>query len=579
MGKPFRGNCIESPKVFVRFVDINFSVTRLPCISRLASCPKSVESELEFMANELKEKILFVDDEETILNVASEFFQRRGYQTLTARSGVEALSILKNDSVDCCFTDINMPEMNGIDLAEEIRRIDNTLPVIIMTGFPSLDNAVQTIKNGVVDFLTKPVTMKQMELSVRRVMEQRRLLAENVLLKQEVEGKARLQKLNQELVLKVEELHVLNKIMSSFSTISSTTDVFQRAVDMGIDIVPADEMKFYVINESVKQPIEVASAKNGKKRSLPQQLEGVECFPETKPKNRPAENTCFSTNLLMEVAEDSIPLLIAENTNANGLPESILSAMLVPVKIRDKVFGILMAEVYEGEKRFTEKDLYYLSFMTQSAAHTIENLALYENIYQNLFATLYAFVNALEARDLYTRQHSSRVTGISLILGKKLGCTREQINILNFAGHLHDIGKIGIRDDILLKPGRLSTEEFEKIKEHPVIGANILEQLGLWENERLIIRCHHERFDGTGYPDGLKQTEIPFLARILSVADVYDAIASDRAYRSKMEESVILKIMSEGSGSQFDPDIIAAFMQAYKDGLIQKYMQTGQVHT
>ena len=158
-----------------------------------------------------------------------------------------------------------------------------------------------------------------------------------------------------------------------------------------------------------------------------------------------------------------------------------------------------------------------------------------------------------------------------------MGCTSEQLDILNFAGHLHDIGKIGIRDDILLKPGRLSNEEFEKIKEHPVIGANILEQLGLWENERMIIRCHHERFDGTGYPDGLKRTEIPFLARILSVADVYDAIASDRAYRKKMEENVILKIMAEGSGTQFDPEIINAFMQAYEEGLIQKYMQTGQI--
>ncbi len=543
----------------------------------MTRCSLLFGSEFEFMANELKEKILFVDDEETILNVASEFFQRRGYQTLTAKSGEEALNILKNESVDCCFTDINMPEMNGLDLAEEIRRTDNTLPVIVMTGFPSLENAIQTIKNGVVDFLIKPVNMKQMEFSVRRVMEQRRLLAENVLLKQEVEGKARLQKLNQELVLKVEELHVLNKIMSSFSTISSTTDVFKRAVDMGIDIAPADETMFYVINESVKQPIQVASAKNGKKHSLPQQLKKADIFPETTLEKQHDDNTSFPTNLLMEVAGDSIPLLIAENTQSNGLPDSILSAMLVPVKIRGKVFGVLMAAVREGDKRFTEKDLYYLSFMTQSAAHAIENLALYENIYQNLFATLYAFVNALEARDLYTRQHSSRVTGISLILGKRLGCTSEQLDILNFAGHLHDIGKIGIRDDILLKPGRLSKEEFEKIKEHPVIGANILEQMGLWEHERMIIRCHHERFDGTGYPDGLKQTEIPFLARILSVADVYDAIASDRAYRKKMEESVILKIMSEGSGSQFDPDIIAAFMQAYEDGLIQKYMQTGQI--
>jgi putative nucleotidyltransferase with HDIG domain len=529
------------------------------------------------MANELKEKILFVDDEETILNVASEFFRRRGYQTLTAKSGEEALDILKTESVDCCFTDINMPEMNGLDLAEEIRRTDNTLPVIVMTGFPSIENAIQTIKNGVVDFLIKPINMKQMEFSVRRVMEQRRLLAENVLLKQEVESKARLQKLNQELVLKVEELHVLNKIMSSFSSISSTTDVFKRSVDMGIEIVSADETKFYVINESVKQPIEVASARNGKHHAAAKALKTVDAFLETTAKPQSAEDTSFPIHLLMEVAADSIPLLIAENTRSNGLPDSILSAMLVPVKIRGRVFGVLMASVSEGEKRFSEKDLYYLSFMTQSAAHAIENLALYENIYQNLFATLYAFVHALEARDLYTRQHSSRVTGIALILGKKLGCTSEQLDILNFAGHLHDIGKIGIRDDILLKPGRLSTEEFEKIKEHPVIGANILEQLGLWENERVIIRYHHERFDGTGYPDGLKRSEIPFLARILSVADVYDAIASDRAYRKKMEESVILKIMTEGSGSQFDPDIIAAFLKAYEDGLIQKYMETGQI--
>jgi HD-GYP domain-containing protein (c-di-GMP phosphodiesterase class II) len=93
----------------------------------------------------------------------------------------------------------------------------------------------------------------------------------------------------------------------------------------------------------------------------------------------------------------------------------------------------------------------------------------------------------------------------------------------------------------------------------------------------MIIRCHHERFDGTGYPDGLKQMQIPFLARILSVADVYDAIASDRSYRKKMEENVILKIMTEGSGSQFDPDIITAFLKAYEEGQIQKYMETGQI--
>ena len=138
------------------------------------------------MNDQKAETILFVDDEESILNVASEFFNRQGYETLTAKNGLEALKILKTEDVDCCFTDINMPEMNGLDLAENIRQLDNTMPVIVMTGYPSLENTIQTIKNGVVDFLIKPVNLKQMELCMRRVLRQRSLFVENVLLKKEV---------------------------------------------------------------------------------------------------------------------------------------------------------------------------------------------------------------------------------------------------------------------------------------------------------------------------------------------------------------------------------------------------------
>ena len=119
--------------------------------------------------------------------------------------------------------------------------------------------------------------------------------------------------------------------------------------------------------------------------------------------------------------------------------------------------------------------------------------------------------------------------------------------------------------------------EFEKIKEHPVIGANILKQLGMWEKERQIIRCHHERFDGTGYPDGLKGDQIPFLARILTLADVYDAMASDRAYRKRMEEELILKIIREGAGTQFDPDVVAEFNHLYDQGIILRYMESNPV--
>jgi len=519
------------------------------------------------MDDQKKETILFVDDEESILKVVTEFFKRQGYRIFTAGNGAEAMRIIENENVDCCFTDINMPEMNGLDLAENIRLQDNTMPVIVMTGYPSLENTIQTIKNGVVDFLVKPVNLKQMELCMRRVFRQRTLFVENVLLKEEVKGKERLEKLNQELMYKVEELHILNKIMSSFTSIVSATDIFKRAVDVTLEITHAHNAVFYMINEAINQPFEVASANENK----------IQQDQIPKENSQPVSNPSPLSGLIMEVVSDEIPLLISNNNGARGLPPELMSAMVVPLKIRDKVFGVLTASLREGDVRFTEKDLFYLSFMAQSAAHSIENLALYENIYENLFATLYAFVNAVEARDLYTREHSSRVTGISMIIGKQLGCSVEELDILNFAGHLHDIGKIGIRDDILLKPGRLTDEEFEKIKEHPTIGANILEQMGFWEKEREIIRCHHERYDGTGYPDGLKQEQIPLLARIMSVADVYDAMASDRAYRKRMDEEVILKIINEGVGTQFDPDVVAAFLEVYNQGTIIHYMETGEI--
>jgi putative nucleotidyltransferase with HDIG domain len=427
----------------------------------------------------------------------------------------------------------------------------------------------------VVDFLIKPVNLKQMELCVKRVMQQRKMFAENVLLKREVEGKQRLQELNQELMVKIKELNILNKIMKKFAVIGSSTDIFKRAVDIALDISHADYTDFYIINETVEKPVKVSSSAADCVGSAVST--NWKATYEVSQTAATAEIDPSSAKLIMEVVSDQIPLLISEHCASNGLPDEVNSAMIVPLKIRDQVFGVITAMVDQGQKRFAEKDLYYLSFLAQSAAQAIENLALYENIYENLFATLYAFVKAVEARDLYTRQHSSRVTGLSIVLGKQLRCSKEELDILNFAGHLHDIGKIGIRDDILLKPGRLTEDEFEKIKDHPVIGANILAQLGLWERERQIIRSHHERFDGSGYPDGIKEQDIPFLARILSVADVYDAMASDRAYRKKMEDSLIIKIINEGDGTQFDPDVVEAFNKAYQDGEITNYMETGKI--
>ena len=509
------------------------------------------------------QKILFVDDEQSILDIAKSYFTRLGFEVLTASNGVDAIDILETEKIDCCFTDINMPGMSGIDLTEHIQNFDNTLPVVVMTGYPTLDNTISTLKNGVVDFLVKPLNLSQMELCVRRVFSQRELFVENLLLKKEVESKRMLEKLNCELSLKVDELNTLNRILTNISGNNSTQDVFSRLVNLAIEITHADESGFYVINDAVRMPFKIASAAASDECML---QEYKPPLPATASEADPAPRLPAPSieGLVLESARDEVPLLIAENSGTKDLPPNIAAMILMPVKIREKVFGVLTTLAGMQEKRFSEKDLYYLNFMAQSAANAIENLALYENIYENLFSTLFAFVNAIEARDPYTREHSSRVTRFSIVIGREMGCSSDELETLNFAGHLHDIGKIGIRDDILLKPGRLTKEEFEKIKQHPGIGARIVEKLGFWEQERQIIRCHHERFDGTGYPDGLKKEEIPFLARIMSVADVYDALSSDRAYRRKMEEKQVLQIIQEGSGTQFDPKVVETFFKLHK---------------
>lgn len=513
--------------------------------------------------NKAKKTILFVDDEETILEIACEHFQNLGYQVLTARNGREAVEMFENvtNGIDCCFTDINMPEMDGLELAEYLRNYDNTIPVVIMTGYPSLDNTLRTLKNGVVDFLVKPVNLEQMSICLQRVLRERELFIKNILLNKELESKRRLEELNRELVFKVDELRTLNKIMSQLMSSGTGSEVFYHIVDMATSISPADHAMFYAVNESFSAPFELTASVRDDVNALIHMNTDCES----------GDNIPLSVfnNLIQEIVNDEAPLLISKN-NGQTLPQHIRSFMGVPLKIRKKVFGVLIAITTTDTRFFNEKDLYYIAFMMRQAAYLVENLALYENIYENLLSTLSAFVKTVEARDVHTKEHSNRVTDTAIIIAEKIGCSKEEIDVLDFSGRLHDIGKIGIRDEILLKNGALTDAEYKKIKEHPLIGESIIAQLGLWDREKKIVRHHHERFDGTGYPDGLKGKEIPLMARILSVADVYDAMVSVRAYRGGMPKKEAVQIIYSEKGKQFDPEIVDIFLTLHRDGMFEK---------
>jgi putative nucleotidyltransferase with HDIG domain len=493
--------------------------------------------------------ILVVDDEEGILDVTEGYFQRLGYEVYTACNGLEAVKILDRVSIGCVFTDINMPKMGGLKLAAKIREKDNTLPVVIMTGYPSLENSIQTLKNGVVDYLIKPVNLEQMELTLQRILRERELFVENLILKEEVERQERLKQLNQELLERVDEVNTLNRVMEDFASTDSSYGIFNKIVDLGVEELKADKVFFHIYSDEDKSLVSMANTDCGIEDNTINSLFGS------------GLSKAANDFILDVLATDHNPCLISDTGKNVRLDDVVHSLMVVPLKIRDKIFGVASAFSFQAGRLFNEKDIYYMNFITQKAASAIENIALYENIYDNLFATLYAFVTALEVRDLYTRKHSTRVAKYAYMIARQMECTDEELEVINFAGSLHDIGKIGIRDDILLKPGSLTDEEFEKIKEHPVIGADIISKMGLWDREMGIIKHHHERFDGRGYPDGLKGDNIPKLARILCVADSFDAMASDRAYRKKMGKSKAIGIIKENSGSQFDPEAVGAFLK------------------
>jgi HD-GYP domain-containing protein (c-di-GMP phosphodiesterase class II) len=197
--------------------------------------------------------------------------------------------------------------------------------------------------------------------------------------------------------------------------------------------------------------------------------------------------------------------------------------------------------------------------LASRAAAAIDNAVLYSNLQQTFRQTIQGLARALEAMDKYTAGHSDRVTVYARITAEAMGESIERVEMITQAGMLHDIGKLGCHAN-LNKPGKLTEEEYEIFKLHPTFGKEILEPIAFLQPLIPGIHSHHERWDGKGYPLGLQGEEIPIMARILSVADAYDAMTSSRAYRRALEHSVAVAELKRCSGTQFDPSIVEAFL-------------------
>lgn len=253
-------------------------------------------------------------------------------------------------------------------------------------------------------------------------------------------------------------------------------------------------------------------------------------------------------------------------TSREDWPEKhIRQLIIVPLSEGERLFGWLIALNHRrgGEFGTVEADL--LSSVSAILGIHRGNTELYREQAELLANIVRALTSAIDAKDPYTRGHSDRVARVAVRLATQLGCSQDVVDTIYLGGLLHDVGKIGIDDNVLRKPGKLTPEEFEHIKTHAQVGYNILADIKQLGQILPIVLHHHEAWDGSGYPHGLAGTEIPFLARIVAVADSFDAMGSDRPYRAGMSDEKLDSIIRNGAGKQWDPQVVEAFFAARDD--------------
>jgi putative nucleotidyltransferase with HDIG domain len=270
------------------------------------------------------------------------------------------------------------------------------------------------------------------------------------------------------------------------------------------------------------------------------------------------------------VAQSGEPLVFhgkVDSPQAKGrMKYAKVNSICSPLKTKKGVVGIVNLNRKEDSEPFTQDNLTLLSTMAHEAASAIENAGLYKDLHESYLSTIRALTSALEVKDHYTRGHSDAVARCAVKIAKKLGLSLHETEGIEVAAILHDIGKIGIQEDILNKPGRLDDEEWKEVKKHPEYSLKIFEDINFPWDIRPSVYAHHERYEGNGYPCGLKGEDIPLGARILAVADLYDAMTSDRAYRKRLSKETVIEELKRVAGTQIDPEIGKVFIEMLLQG-------------
>lgn len=497
--------------------------------------------------------ILLVDDDPKLLEIVSVSLGRQGYKVRTAATGREALETAAGSPPHLLILDIDLPDMSGIDVLDAIRDDHETLPVLVLSGQNDVDSRVAALDGGADEFINKPVSLRELRVRVdaalRRTSRARSLDHRNLELESEIEHERE----ETTRVAKSFKRHMLS--MRTLLTVSQDLNRAQQSDEL------IKTASLTLVGELRVSSLAIFGVE--RENATRFDLMGVRGFsPErfnniTIDRNGPFVNMFEKTNHPAKISRSG------DNRWARALPDLRLAVFeyAAPIKVKGELKGFVFTGPKLSGEEYGEYDLDIMVFISNSIGIGMENVRLMEQLQVTYVATLRSLIQILEAKDPYTKGHTERVASYSMALANRLDLPQDDLRRILFGSLLHDVGKMGLRDEIINKPGPLTPEEWVQMKMHPVVGAQIVEKMEFLTGAIDVVRHHHESWDGKGYPDGLAGEKIPLVARIVTVADSFDAMTTDRPYRKALSVAEAVRRLEESSGIQFDPRIAKVFIR------------------
>lgn len=468
-------------------------------------------------------RVLVVDDEPSIREVLTDFLMLDGYDVVSVPDGESAVQRLESEQFDAVLLDLKMPGMSGLEVLSHVQRQEPAPLTLMMTGYGTVETAIQAMKCGAWDYILKPFKVPEMIRLLERGLSQRRLEAENIQLREAV------------------QLYELSQ------TIGATLEL-DRICGLLIETARReygpDAAGIWLRDEEGAWRCEQRWSRADLSAA---ELSGVGSLRVEELEARGGEAVVLRGGAARE--------LLPGFGDERGV-----SLALLPLRSKGLLLGMLVVVVLDEARVMREGTRKMLSVLCDHASAALENARLYRELQQTFKQTIQALANLLEDKDPYTRGHSDRVGRYARMIAEGLELSRERIEEIADSALMHDIGKLGIRYEDLNKAEPLTEAEYEMFKSHTTRGKWILEPIRFLRHLIPGVYHHHERWDGRGYPMGLKGESIPLEARILAIADTYDAMTSHRAYRRALPHDVAMREIQAFAGKQFDPALVEVFV-------------------